>query len=84
MQARKQLFNHMWQVLAFRYDLRKSIIGGYRFMLFDNNRKLDPELKRDLSTIINSVEEFAYEKDSILTSLLRQKRLPELYENLNN
>ncbi len=53
-------------------------------MLFDNNRKLDPELKRDLSTIINSVEEFAYEKDSILTSLLRQKRLPELYENLNN
>lgn len=53
-------------------------------MTFKHKRELDPDLQKDLTEIINKVEDFAYEKDSILVSLLRQKRLPELYENVNN
>ena len=53
-------------------------------MTFDDRRILDPELQKDLTNIIKSVENFAEERNSILLSLLRQKRLPELFEDCNN
>ncbi|MEW5822639.1 MAG: hypothetical protein AB1782_20770 [Cyanobacteriota bacterium] len=53
-------------------------------MTFEDKRVIDPELKQDLTGIIKTVEDFAYERDSVLLSLLRQKRLPELFENCNN
>lgn len=53
-------------------------------MSIDNNRILDPELQKDLSNIIKSVEQFVEERDSVLLSLLRQRRLPELFENCDN
>lgn len=53
-------------------------------MTQDFRREMDSELKKDLNDIISKVEEFAEEKDSIFLSLLRQKRLPELFETCNN
>lgn len=50
----------------------------------DDSKYLDPSLEKDLKYIVNKVQLFLTEKDSIIVSLLRQKRLPELYENSRN
>jgi hypothetical protein len=52
------------------------------FMYNDRDyRSIDPELQKDLNHIIKNVESFFIEEqDSILLSLLRQKRVPELFE----
>lgn len=53
-------------------------------MIGDSKRFMDEELQKDLSGIIQKVNSFTEEKDSVLLSLLRQKRLPELYDSSNN
>ena len=45
---------------------------------------LDEDLKKDLADIIGKVKDFNKEKNSIVVSLMRQRRLPELYEFSNN
>lgn len=53
--------------------------------MLDNSKKtIDPELQKDLSSIINGVEMFFEEQDSVLLSFLRQKNLPELFETCQN
>lgn len=53
-------------------------------MLNNYRKELDEDLKQDLNTIISKVENFAQERDSVYLSFLRQKNLPELFEECNN
>ncbi len=45
---------------------------------------LDPQLKEDLKDVIKNVDNFLYERDTVMLSLLRQMKLPELYERCDN